>query len=41
VVILAVPYGGHAELVESLRPELSGKVVISCVNPLRFEGKGP
>jgi NADPH-dependent F420 reductase len=41
VVILAVPYGGHAELVESFRPELSGKVVISCVNPLGFDGKGP
>lgn len=41
VVILAVPYDGHAELVESLRAELSGKVVISCVNPLGFDGKGP
>jgi NADPH-dependent F420 reductase len=41
VVILAVPYEGHTELVESLRPELSGKVVISCVNPLGFDGRGP
>ena len=41
VVLLAVPYDGHRELVESLRPELAGKVVISCVNPLGFDRTGP
>ena len=41
VVILAVPYDGHAELVESLRDALDGKVVISCVNPLGFDRHGP
>lgn len=41
MVLLAVPYDGHAELVESLRAELAGKVVISCVNPLGFDARGP
>lgn len=41
VVVLAVPYDGHAELVESLAGRLAGKVVVSCVNPLGFDGAGP
>lgn len=41
VVLLAVPYGGHDDLVASLAPALSGKVVISCVNPLGFDKRGP
>lgn len=41
MVLLAVPYKGHDELVESLAPQLAGKVVISCVNPLGFDKKGP
>ncbi|MGD6979056.1 MULTISPECIES: NADPH-dependent F420 reductase [Citricoccus] len=41
VVILAVPWDGHAELVTSLAPSLSGKTVISCVNPLAFDEHGP
>jgi len=40
-VLLAVPYDGHAALVESLREQLAGKVVISCVNPLGFDKRGP
>ena len=40
VVIVAVPYEGHAGLLESLREALAGKVVIDCVNPLGFDGKG-
>jgi NADPH-dependent F420 reductase len=40
VVIIAVPYEGHADLLNSLREELSGKIVIDCVNPLGFDGKG-
>ena len=39
VVLLAVPYDGHDELVASL--PLAGKVVISCVNPLAFDKRGP
>ena len=38
VVLLAVPYDGHDELVASL--PLAGNVVISCVNPLAFDKRG-
>jgi NADPH-dependent F420 reductase len=38
VVLLAVPYDGHDELVAGL--PLAGKVVISCVNPLAFDKRG-
>jgi NADPH-dependent F420 reductase len=38
VVVLAVPYDGHDELVGSL--PLAGKTVISCVNPLAFDKRG-
>jgi NADPH-dependent F420 reductase len=38
VVVLAVPYDGHDELVASL--PLAGKTVISCVNPLAFDKRG-
>jgi NADPH-dependent F420 reductase len=41
VVLLAVPYQGHAELVASLSDNLAGKVLISCVNPLGFDQRGP
>jgi NADPH-dependent F420 reductase len=41
VVVIAVPYDGHRRLVEALAPHLAGKVVISCVNPLRFDKHGP
>lgn len=38
LVLLAVPYKGHDELVVSL--PLAGKVIISCVNPLAFDERG-
>jgi 8-hydroxy-5-deazaflavin:NADPH oxidoreductase len=41
LVVLAVPYEGHRELVTSLAPELAGKIVVSCVNPLGFDALGP
>ena len=41
VVVLAVPYDGHDDLVASLADQLAGKVVISCVNPLGFDKQGP
>ncbi|MDX6231849.1 MAG: 8-hydroxy-5-deazaflavin:NADPH oxidoreductase [Nocardioidaceae bacterium] len=41
VVLLAVPWDGHADLVASLADGLSGKIVISCVNPLGFDADGP
>ncbi|WP_340561842.1 NADPH-dependent F420 reductase [Streptomyces sp. GSL17-111] len=40
VVIVAVPWDGHAATLESLREELAGKLVVDCVNPLGFDKKG-
>lgn len=40
VVIVAVPYDGHAELLAQVRRELAGKVVVDCVNPLGFDKQG-
>lgn len=40
VVIVAVPWDGHKELLESLVNHLAGKVVIDCVNPLGFDKQG-
>jgi NADPH-dependent F420 reductase len=41
IILLTVPWEGHAELVSSLAPALHGKTVISCVNPLGFDQNGP
>ncbi|HZA03676.1 MAG TPA: NADPH-dependent F420 reductase [Propionibacteriaceae bacterium] len=41
LVIIAVPYEGHAELLRSLAGELAGKIVVDCVNPLGFDKQGP
>lgn len=41
LVLLAVPYDGHDDLVRQLAPQLAGKVVVSCVNPLGFDTAGP
>jgi NADPH-dependent F420 reductase len=41
IVIVAVPWDGHAQLLTELRPELAGKIVIDCVNPLGFDKQGP
>ncbi|MBE9499057.1 MULTISPECIES: NADPH-dependent F420 reductase [Streptomyces] len=40
IVIVAVPWEGHAKTIESLREELTGKLVVDCVNPLGFDKKG-
>ncbi|GGK55621.1 NADPH-dependent F420 reductase [Streptomyces flaveus] len=40
IVIVAVPWDGHGKTLESLREELSGKLVVDCVNPLGFDKKG-
>ncbi|MEV0201557.1 NADPH-dependent F420 reductase [Nonomuraea sp. NPDC050691] len=40
IVIVAVPYEGHRALLESLRDELAGKIVVDCVNPLGFDKQG-
>jgi NADPH-dependent F420 reductase len=41
IVIVAVPWAGHAETVASVRGPLHGKIVVDCVNPLGFDAKGP
>ena len=41
LVLVAVPFVGHATLLAALREPLAGKVVIDCVNPLGFDNRGP
>ncbi|HEX2770890.1 MAG TPA: NADPH-dependent F420 reductase [Micromonosporaceae bacterium] len=41
VVVIAVPWAGHAETVAGLREPLAGKMVVDCVNPLGFDKQGP
>jgi 8-hydroxy-5-deazaflavin:NADPH oxidoreductase len=40
LVIAAVPWEGHAELLSGLAPELAGKIVVDCVNPMGFDKRG-
>lgn len=40
VVIVAVPWEGHARLLAQLRDALDGKIVIDCVNPMAFDSRG-
>jgi NADPH-dependent F420 reductase len=40
VVVVAVPWEGHAELLATLTEQLSGKIVVDCVNPLGFDKRG-
>ena len=40
VVLVVVPWEGHAELLKDLAPALAGKVVVDCVNPLGFDKQG-
>lgn len=40
LVIIAVPWESHEEIVTSLMLELSGKIVIDCVNPMGFDQGG-
>jgi NADPH-dependent F420 reductase len=41
LVIITVPYEGHADLLRALAAELAGKIVVDCVNPLGFDKQGP
>ncbi len=41
LVIVTTPWGGYEGLGAAHGADLVGKVVISCANPLRFEGGGP
>ncbi|MGW8850371.1 NADPH-dependent F420 reductase [Streptomyces xiamenensis] len=40
IVIVAVPWEGHAKTLTALRTELAGKLVVDCVNPLGFDKRG-
>lgn len=40
IVIVAVPWDGHRELLESMAGLLTGKIVVDCVNPLGFDKGG-
>lgn len=40
VVLVAVPYDGHAALLAEVAQALDGKIVIDCVNPLGFDKQG-
>lgn len=41
LIIVTVPYEGHAALLSSLTDQLAGKIVVDCVNPLGFDQRGP
>lgn len=41
LVVVAVPFEGHADTLGDLREPLAGKVVVDCVNPLGFDDRGP
>ncbi len=41
LVVVAVPWDGHADLLRELAGPLTGKVVVDCVNPLGFDKQGP
>ncbi len=40
VVIVAVPWDGHAATLTDLREALAGRIVVDCVNPLGFDKQG-
>lgn len=40
LVLVVVPWEGHADLLRELKPALAGKVVVDCVNPLGFDKQG-
>ncbi|HEX6755108.1 MAG TPA: NADPH-dependent F420 reductase [Mycobacteriales bacterium] len=40
LLVVAVPYEGHADLLAGLAGRLAGKIVVDAVNPLGFDGKG-
>jgi len=40
IVVVAVPWDGHGDLLRGLASALAGKVVVDCVNPLGFDNHG-
>jgi 8-hydroxy-5-deazaflavin:NADPH oxidoreductase len=40
LVIAAMPWEGHADLLKQLAGQLDGKIVVDCVNPMAFDSHG-
>lgn len=40
VVVVAVPWDGHAQLLADIAPAVGGKIIVDCVNPLGFDKQG-
>lgn len=40
IVVVAVPWDGHGDLLRGLATVLAGKIVVDCVNPLGFDKQG-
>ena len=40
LVIAAVPWEGHIDLLARLAGPLEGKIVVDCVNPIGFDSRG-
>lgn len=40
IVIAAVPWVGHRDVLTALARQLAGKIVIDCVNPMAFDSRG-
>jgi 8-hydroxy-5-deazaflavin:NADPH oxidoreductase len=40
IVIAAIPWEGHRDLLSALAGPLAGKIVIDCVNPIGFDAHG-
>ena len=40
IIVVAVPWDGHAELLQSVAALVVGKIVVDCVNPIGFDEKG-
>jgi NADPH-dependent F420 reductase len=41
LIVVTVPWDGHADTVRTLAPYAGGKIVVDCVNPLGFDKRGP
>ncbi len=40
IVLVAVPYAGHADTIAEVEQAVHGKILIDCVNPLGFDKQG-
>jgi NADPH-dependent F420 reductase len=41
IVLLATPWDESGESIAALAPAVSGRLVVSCINPLGFDARGP